>query len=360
MNLFFDSLAYGKTPDLEGMMKYEGLRLSSFVKRPHKYTTSASRLANAGFFYVGQEDIVECFKCHLQVANWAILGEPVDPLAVHMQRSPDCPYIINNEKENVPYSVERLSPLKMTKHFGDNPPTKGIDAPMQAMTINTPPLRSFQQQLQQPAKPLGLFDRQISTDSAPEPEVKTDAPAYVGSAGLPSSVSGRQIAQHEMSISTAPVTNNIQTPMFGSFGFPRPFEAPPLFDRGARIAPNYRDEQQRADTFRYWPNTSAVRPAELARAGFYYLGTEDRVQCAFCKGVLRNWDPVDHAYDEHKKHFPQCPVIRDASTSGNIPITDHLTGVSLRKELKNKQEVLAPSAGVYCVHLLPYVYVCCC
>ena len=104
MNLFFDSLAYGKTPDLEGMMKYEGLRLSSFVKRPHKYTTSASRLANAGFFYVGQEDTVECFKCRLQVADWAALGEPVNPLAVHMQRSPDCPFVGNNS-DNVPYSA---------------------------------------------------------------------------------------------------------------------------------------------------------------------------------------------------------------------------------------------------------------
>ena len=252
-------------------MKFEGMRLSTCDRRPSKYTTSAYRLANAGFFYVGQEDIVECFKCHLQVANWAVLGEPVDPLAVHAQRSPDCPFIINNEKENVPYSVDPTS-SESPKPVDKNPPT----------TIS-----------------------------------------------------------------------DIKTSKFQSFGFPREFETPSTSDESGCID-KYRDERQRLETYRYWPNTVVVRPAELARAGFYYLGTEDRVQCAFCKGVLRNWDPADHAYDEHKKHFPQCPFVIDSGTSGNIAILNLAKDFSWKDVTKTKEEV-EYSTTVYFYVLYEYL-----
>ena len=41
-----------------------------------------------------------------------------------------------------------------------------------------------------------------------------------------------------------------------------------------------------------WP-VPGVCPEDLARAGFYYLN-DDRVQCAFCTGVISNWTPGMH------------------------------------------------------------------
>ena len=73
-----------------------------------------------------------------------------------------------------------------------------------------------------------------------------------------------------------------------------------------------KDETVRLSTFYDWPETAAriVEPRDLARAGFFYTGQIDRVQCAFCRGCLHSWVQGDRAADEHRRHFPNCPFIR--------------------------------------------------
>jgi hypothetical protein len=40
-----------------------------------------------------------------------------------------------------------------------------------------------------------------------------------------------------------------------------------------------------------------------------YTGPQDRVQCVFCEGALRNWQAGDVPADEHARHFPTCPLV---------------------------------------------------
>ena len=47
-----------------------------------------------------------------------------------------------------------------------------------------------------------------------------------------------------------------------------------------------RREQDRLDSFHSW-TLSIITPAELAKAGFYYLGQADRVACFSCGGQVR-------------------------------------------------------------------------
>ena len=71
------------------------------------------------------------------------------------------------------------------------------------------------------------------------------------------------------------------------------------------------DEAERLSSFESrWPKSEIISGDELARAGFFYLGESDCVQCAFCLGKLRNWDPGDIAIFEHKKYFASCPFVR--------------------------------------------------
>jgi len=67
----------------------------------------------------------------------------------------------------------------------------------------------------------------------------------------------------------------------------------------------------RVATFYDWPSSakSVVRPLQLAAAGFWYTGEVDRVQCAFCRGCLRNWKPGAIPAEEHRRHFPDCPFV---------------------------------------------------
>lgn len=70
-----------------------------------------------------------------------------------------------------------------------------------------------------------------------------------------------------------------------------------------------------------WPVAANQSPLELAEAGFFYLHDQDRVQCAFCKGVIKNWVRTDVPIREHAKHFKRCPFIMGYDV-GNVPITD--------------------------------------
>lgn len=49
--------------------------------------------------------------------------------------------------------------------------------------------------------------------------------------------------------------------------------------------PNMRREQDRLESFHSWTLT-IITPAELAKAGFYYLSQGDRVACFSCGGQV--------------------------------------------------------------------------
>lgn len=50
-----------------------------------------------------------------------------------------------------------------------------------------------------------------------------------------------------------------------------------------------------------------ISPQSLAKAGFYYLNRSDQVMCAWCKGVIAQWEKQDNAFQEHRRFFPNCP-----------------------------------------------------
>jgi len=80
-----------------------------------------------------------------------------------------------------------------------------------------------------------------------------------------------------------------------------------------RNNPNFerlKDESVRLSTFHDWPAQLIVKPGDLAKAGMFYTGQSDRVQCAFCQNCLRNWVQGDVPADEHRNHFPNCSFVR--------------------------------------------------
>ncbi|XP_078659105.1 baculoviral IAP repeat-containing protein 7-like [Branchiostoma floridae x Branchiostoma belcheri] len=68
-----------------------------------------------------------------------------------------------------------------------------------------------------------------------------------------------------------------------------------------------------------WPMDTPVSPEQLAKLGFFYLGVRDKVECAFCGGVLHQWEQGDDPKVEHERHYPHCPFIRGYATS-NVPL----------------------------------------
>ena len=60
-----------------------------------------------------------------------------------------------------------------------------------------------------------------------------------------------------------------------------------------------------------WPSDVPLAPEALARAGWFYIGREDRVQCPWCGGCVFNWVPGDSALGEHRRHFPHCEFVQE-------------------------------------------------
>lgn len=83
--------------------------------------------------------------------------------------------------------------------------------------------------------------------------------------------------------------------------------------------PHMRGEGDRIRTFHDWPAGAAVTSGDLARAGFFYVGPADKVQCFCCGGILRSWVQGDSPAAEHKRHFPNCGFILGRAV-GNVPL----------------------------------------
>ena len=70
----------------------------------------------------------------------------------------------------------------------------------------------------------------------------------------------------------------------------------------------YTKESDRLGTFKSW-KCMFISPKKLADAGFVYTGRKDDVQCAFCAGIIGNWEEEDDPMREHKKLFPKCAYV---------------------------------------------------
>uniref|UniRef100_A0A3B4UTR7 RING-type E3 ubiquitin transferase n=1 Tax=Seriola dumerili TaxID=41447 RepID=A0A3B4UTR7_SERDU len=85
-----------------------------------------------------------------------------------------------------------------------------------------------------------------------------------------------------------------------------------------RLGKNRR-KRERLRTFQSWPADAPVTSGDLAKAGFFFLGPGDKVQCFCCGGILRCWVHGDSPAAEHKRHFPTCSFILGRAV-GNIPL----------------------------------------
>ncbi|CAM9390214.1 unnamed protein product [Bubo scandiacus] len=104
-------------------------------------------------------------------------------------------------------------------------------------------------------------------------------------------------------------------------------------------------EETRLKSFYNWPLNDQLTPQELANAGFYYTGVGDQVACFCCDGKLKNWEPTDRAWSEHKRHFPKCFFVLGRDI-GNVP-SESISAELGRSGLNNAQHPRNPSMAKY-------------
>lgn len=77
-------------------------------------------------------------------------------------------------------------------------------------------------------------------------------------------------------------------------------------------------EWLRLQSFQDWPAWAIPFPSVLAKAGFSYSKTADKVVCFSCEGVVEGWRQDMTPIDVHREKFPHCKFI--AGREENFPI----------------------------------------
>uniref|UniRef100_A0AAR2L1A7 RING-type domain-containing protein n=1 Tax=Pygocentrus nattereri TaxID=42514 RepID=A0AAR2L1A7_PYGNA len=268
--MIFDRLCRNSAPaDLQYDNTSELYRISTFAKFPSTTPVTERSLARAGFYYTGVGDRVQCFRCNVTAENWQS-GEC--PAERHKQLSPNCTFI-----QSLPSTANLLSSSHSAFSPLRNVAVLQISAPASTATSTSSAAASTSGQTDEQAGYLNMGFNNLAPSSP---------------------LSSRGV--EDMSHQRPPACHN----------------------------PSMRREQERLDTFQNW-TVATVTPAELAKAGFYYLGQGDRVACFSCGGQLSNWEPGDRAVSEHQRHYPNCRFVRgDRADNVSIATGSGLANVS--------------------------------
>ncbi|XP_013421896.1 baculoviral IAP repeat-containing protein 3-like [Lingula anatina] len=279
LNEYFLRLAKGPAFLQGEENKYEAVRLASFRAWPQWAPVAATRLARSGFYYSGNGDEVVCFSCGGHHRQWSHGDNPMDQ---HRLRFPDCRFVRGSDTANVPLvpgvalrdSSDGTDPFPNLVRSGSHGLLGGDLASQQALqqSLGFP----NQDVLVQSLNSIGTSNSEISQLRGPANDSFSHYQHLAGTIG-----GGQDERDNDR--------NPTQTA--GTF---------------THQSTEMKSEAARLRTFAHWPISAHVRPHDLAKAGFFYTGNADSVQCAFCSGILRNWDPGDRPMQEHRHHFPTC------------------------------------------------------
>uniref|UniRef100_A0A8C7ZQ89 Baculoviral IAP repeat containing 2 n=1 Tax=Oryzias sinensis TaxID=183150 RepID=A0A8C7ZQ89_9TELE len=256
----------GPPSDLQYDNSSELFRFSTFARFPTSVVTERS-LARAGWFYTGVGDRVQCFRCNVTAEGW-LAGDC--PTEKHRQLSPTCPFIqsLPSTTNLLSSSHSAFSPLRIAQLSGPGPAASNPSGG-------------------QSEEAVGYLNMAFS---APPPS-------------SPLASRGVEDLSHQR-----PTCHN----------------------------PSMRREQDRLDSFQPWA-ISIITPAELAKAGFYYLGQNDRVACFSCGGQLSNWEPGDRAVSEHQRHYPNCRFVR-GDRADNVPLVAGATAFVSNPSMQQSED----------------------
>jgi len=63
-----------------------------------------------------------------------------------------------------------------------------------------------------------------------------------------------------------------------------------------------------------------LKPVDMAKAGFIYLGIQDHVKCLSCFKDFDDWQQDDDPLVKHLVQSPQCPFLCDPKSKYQINV----------------------------------------
>ena len=315
-------------------MRSEMLRIGSYKHIPHDWFKNLiwpTQLAKAGLYYDAKKQNTMCYLSCGFVKPITFWKRGRNPLHYHNIDSPHCPFVSGSEEEeetdNIPLQtreqLEKRIAEKLAKMAENNKDEELYLLRQQVEQLNQNQRESTKDLLQM----MDQVQQQLNYTSLPPQPLPTTS-------SLPHQQQQMTLHANQFNIIPCPAATGTSTvPNSSQIPATSPLPPPPQQSNndkegdsvcaGRTITPylleRMKEEEARLCTFTRWPNGASVCPSELARAGFFFTGSSDRVQCAFCENVLRNWEHGDNPTFEHRRHFPRCRFVLGYNV-GNIPI----------------------------------------
>ncbi|XP_029555243.1 inhibitor of apoptosis protein isoform X1 [Salmo trutta] len=345
----------GAPVDLQYDNSSELFRISTFARFPSLGVTERS-LARAGWFYTGVGDRVQCFRCNVTAEGWQTGDCPTER---HRQLSPSCSFIqtLPSTANLLSSSHSAFSPLRSAPVIpvsgpgpaplpvsalnpapnpvpGEEPVgylNMGFSAPPPSSPLSSRGIEDMSHQRPPTCHNPSMRREQDRLDSFHSWTLSIITPSELAKAGFYYLGQGdrvacftcggqlsnwepgdRAVSEHQRhypnchfvrgdradNVSLAGVVGGV-----AGTSQPPGAEAPGLSNVSN---PAMQQREERLLTFVHWPLRIPVRPDQLAKAGFYYVGRNDDVKCFCCDGGLRCWESGDDPWVEHAKWFPRC------------------------------------------------------
>ncbi|XP_064478354.1 E3 ubiquitin-protein ligase XIAP-like isoform X2 [Ornithodoros turicata] len=220
-------------------------------------------LAGAGLVYTKIRDETMCFHCGQKLSHWEATD---NPYREHQRWHPSCEYIQwklsgrLTASSSSDHAMNTSEPMEEAPQEGDD-----RDSGISSMSAGT------------------STENSVTTDAASE---MRPVPAYRSE-----DVCGNHnpyLAHRE------PYGNRVN-----QYSVPH---SKPIYQRYASLA-------SRESSFQSYPPNAKGNKEKMAKAGFFYTGTEDRTTCFQCGNSLSNWSNDDDPLYEHARWYPDCAYV---------------------------------------------------
>ncbi|XP_054842283.1 baculoviral IAP repeat-containing protein 1 [Eublepharis macularius] len=289
-------------------MRNEAQRLKTFLSQPgnSRSAWAPSEMAAAGFYHTGVKTAIQCFCCGLVVLSRSITKTPY---AIHRKYQPDCEFILGKEVGSISsYEVRVQNPAKSATEIKKD--YKSVEVRLESFACWPSYAQDVQPALLANA---GFFFTGIKDTvqcfacngclgnwKDEDDPWKEHAKWFPECEFLQKEKSRDEIKAYIRNYcGFVGITGKCFSISFGNTLPPDTGDSEPILNI-------YEDEDVRLDSFKTWPQEAQVDATSLAKAGFFYTGMKDAVQCFACAGRLAEWEAADDPWKEHAKHFPDC------------------------------------------------------
>ncbi|NXO60442.1 BIRC1 protein, partial [Aramus guarauna] len=308
-------------------MRNEHNRLKSFLSYTSHSSWSLTEMAAAGFYHTLVKSSVQCFCCGLVLFTTKVRCTPYEQ---HKKFRPTCEFVLGKEVGNISkydVRVQKLeNPAEHAYRYSEEDArlqsfdgwpfyARGTkpDSLSRAGFFFTVSLHFFEYYVTQFCRTgwsagntdrewnsvLGFFNRcEFLRSKKSSEEIKKYIETYSGFVGVVGRHFTASFMKENLSTATGDLVLNI-----------------------------FEDEGVRLDSFKTWPAEAHVEATALAKAGFFYTGEGDRVQCFNCAGCLKDWEEGEDPVKEHAKWFPDCQFINEDACSFFVFTNTYISNV---------------------------------